>query len=196
MLLLLLLLLPLLLPASVSQAAGRPPSPIHGPNPWPDQVPGFTQALKTYISHMQALGAALLRGIAMGLQLPPDTFAGDFAGPEGSYWVGLMQVTALFVCFAGGGGTHTQVPVLAMVCVFSIRGIVCAAGVIRSRCQTLGNTFHSQAKAIRTMAGRPFGYLYPHTHDVSVSTVLQVTRVIHYPPLAATDQRQAGELYL
>lgn len=36
---------------------------------------------------MQGLGEALLRGIAMGLQLPPDTFLGEFAGQEGSYWV-------------------------------------------------------------------------------------------------------------
>lgn len=72
---------------AVVQAAGRPPSPLHGPNPWPDQLPGFSAALKTYISHMQALGSALLRGIALGLQLPPETFEGELAGREGSYWV-------------------------------------------------------------------------------------------------------------
>jgi len=72
---------------SLPQAAGRPPSPLHGPNPWPDQLPGFSAALKTYISHMQALGSALLRGIALGLQLPPETFEGELAGREGSYWV-------------------------------------------------------------------------------------------------------------
>jgi isopenicillin N synthase-like dioxygenase len=44
-------------------------------------------ALQRYIQHMQGLGAALLHGIAMGLQLPPDTFLGGFAGQEGSYWV-------------------------------------------------------------------------------------------------------------
>lgn len=70
-----------------TQAAGRPPSPIHGLNPWPDQIPGFGDALKTYISCMQGLGAAILHGIAMGLQLQPDTFGGSFAGPGSSYWV-------------------------------------------------------------------------------------------------------------
>jgi hypothetical protein len=36
---------------------------------------------------MQDLGAALLRGIAMGLQLPQDVFLGGFAGKNKSYWV-------------------------------------------------------------------------------------------------------------
>jgi hypothetical protein len=69
------------------QAQGRSSSPLHGLNPWPHQIPGFAAALQRYIQHMQGLGEALLRGIAMGLQLPPDTFLGDFAGQEGSYWV-------------------------------------------------------------------------------------------------------------
>eukprot|EP00878_Enallax_costatus_P011631 GHUV01012140.1.p1 GENE.GHUV01012140.1~~GHUV01012140.1.p1 ORF type:complete len:236 (+),score=55.96 GHUV01012140.1:458-1165(+) len=69
------------------QAAGQPPSVIHGPNNWPYQLPEFTQSLKTYIHHCQQLGEAILRGIAIGLQLPPDYFAGDLAGVDGSYWV-------------------------------------------------------------------------------------------------------------
>jgi isopenicillin N synthase-like dioxygenase len=74
------------------QAQGRSPSPLHGLNPWSNQIPGFAAALQRYIKHMQDLGEALLRGIAMGLQLPPDTFLGDFAGQEGSYWVSIIII--------------------------------------------------------------------------------------------------------
>eukprot|EP00882_Tetradesmus_deserticola_P026694 GHRQ01029474.1.p1 GENE.GHRQ01029474.1~~GHRQ01029474.1.p1 ORF type:complete len:195 (+),score=38.72 GHRQ01029474.1:1619-2203(+) len=73
-------------PAAV-KAAGRPQSAIHGPNLWPDQVPGFSSALRAYINACLLLGNNLLRGIAMGLGLPEGFFAGQLAGPEGSYWV-------------------------------------------------------------------------------------------------------------
>eukprot|EP00882_Tetradesmus_deserticola_P004245 GHRQ01004484.1.p1 GENE.GHRQ01004484.1~~GHRQ01004484.1.p1 ORF type:complete len:303 (+),score=107.64 GHRQ01004484.1:1619-2527(+) len=73
-------------PAAV-KAAGRPQSAIHGPNLWPDQVPGFSSALGAYINACLLLGNNLLRGIAMGLGLPEGFFAGQLAGPEGSYWV-------------------------------------------------------------------------------------------------------------
>lgn len=74
------------------QASGRPFSPLHGQNPWPSQISGFADALKTYIRSMQGLGAAILKGIALGLQLPPDVFAGGFAAPENSYWVRLLVI--------------------------------------------------------------------------------------------------------
>eukprot|EP00879_Flechtneria_rotunda_P017829 GHRR01018688.1.p1 GENE.GHRR01018688.1~~GHRR01018688.1.p1 ORF type:complete len:302 (+),score=55.44 GHRR01018688.1:358-1263(+) len=72
---------------SAIKAAGHPASPIHGPNQWPCQVPGFTPILMDYIHHMQRLGAALLRGIAAGLGLPQQYFGGSLAGHEESYWV-------------------------------------------------------------------------------------------------------------
>lgn len=43
--------------------------------------------LQRYIGSCQQLGTALLRGIALGLGLSPDEFAGSFAGVDGSYWV-------------------------------------------------------------------------------------------------------------
>lgn len=63
------------------------PSVIHGLNNWPNQIPPFTESLKAYIQHCQQLGAALLRGIAIGLQLPQDYFAESLASIDGSYWV-------------------------------------------------------------------------------------------------------------
>lgn len=71
-----------------------------------------TETLQAYISSCLHVGAAVLRGIALGLQLPPDTLTtasgasagggarsgsnssssdsaggGGFASPDNSYWV-------------------------------------------------------------------------------------------------------------
>jgi isopenicillin N synthase-like dioxygenase len=50
-------------------------------------VPAFSAALRAYIAACLTLGDQLLRGIALGLGLPEQFFAGQLAGPEGSYWV-------------------------------------------------------------------------------------------------------------
>ncbi|GAB4818531.1 hypothetical protein N2152v2_005577 [Parachlorella kessleri] len=67
--------------------SGLQPSPIHGSNPWPDQVPEFATALRLYIDGCLSVGAAILRGIALGLQLPEHFFEGPTAGRDGAYWV-------------------------------------------------------------------------------------------------------------
>eukprot|EP00976_Prorocentrum_cordatum_P029733 605542-Prorocentrum_minimum.AAC.1 len=59
--------------------------PLHGPNPWPTQVDGYQEALETYVQECISLGAALLRGIALGLHLDEDFFAGSRAGDP--FWV-------------------------------------------------------------------------------------------------------------
>jgi isopenicillin N synthase-like dioxygenase len=63
------------------------PSPIHGLNPWPQQVPGLATALQSYVKACQQLGSTLLRHIALGLGLPEQYFLGPRAGPDVSYWV-------------------------------------------------------------------------------------------------------------
>jgi isopenicillin N synthase-like dioxygenase len=50
-------------------------------------VPAFSAALRAYIAACLTLGDQLLRGIAIGMGLPEKFFAGQLAGPEGSYWV-------------------------------------------------------------------------------------------------------------
>ncbi len=53
-------------------AAGRP---LHGANLFPASVPELRPAVLGWIDAMAALGAALLRGMAIGLGLPADWFA-------------------------------------------------------------------------------------------------------------------------
>lgn len=59
--------------------------PLHGPNPWPTQIEGYQEALETYVQECISLGADLLRGIALGLQLDEDFFGGSNAGDP--FWV-------------------------------------------------------------------------------------------------------------
>lgn len=72
--------------APACQARGLPASPIHGPNQWPSQLAGFTPLLQRYYASCQTLGSRIMTGIALGLGLPEDFFAGDRAGIKDSYW--------------------------------------------------------------------------------------------------------------
>ena len=53
--------------------------PVHGPNLWPD-VPGFRDTVLAYIEAVTGLGHALMRGIALSLELPVDYFGEPLHG--------------------------------------------------------------------------------------------------------------------
>nr|WP_316638481.1 isopenicillin N synthase family oxygenase [uncultured Roseateles sp.] len=55
----------------------RAGTPVHGPNLWPD-VPGFRDTVLAYIEAVIGLGHALMRGIALSLELPVDYFASRY----------------------------------------------------------------------------------------------------------------------
>ena len=70
-----------------SAGAGPPPRPsaIHGTNRWPASAPALRPAVEDYTRRMAAVGAAIMRGIALGLRLP-ETFFQDRDGPCDPYW--------------------------------------------------------------------------------------------------------------
>jgi len=47
----------------------------HGPNQWPVGLPGFRETMEAYFDVMQALGARMMGGLALSLELPEDHFA-------------------------------------------------------------------------------------------------------------------------
>lgn len=69
-------------------------SALHGSNQWPDSRPEFTAALRSYLARMDALGAAVMRGIALGLGLRESFFAEQGGGDP--YWV--MRVRRRQAC--------------------------------------------------------------------------------------------------
>lgn len=48
--------------------------PLHGPNLFPDSVPGLRDCVLSYLSEMTLVSHAVLDGIARSLDLPPDYF--------------------------------------------------------------------------------------------------------------------------
>ncbi len=48
--------------------------PLHGPNQWPADLPGFQQTTEEYFAAMRSLAEALMRGFALALGLAPDFF--------------------------------------------------------------------------------------------------------------------------
>jgi isopenicillin N synthase-like dioxygenase len=70
-----------------AEAKTLSPSPIHGLNPWPPGAPALQAALRRYVSACLVLGKALMRGIALGLELPEETFFEQPGTAENPYWV-------------------------------------------------------------------------------------------------------------
>ena len=48
--------------------------PLHGPNQWPEDLPGFRETLEAYYAAMRQLARQLLRAFALGLDIPEDFF--------------------------------------------------------------------------------------------------------------------------
>lgn len=59
-------------PDDADVRAGRP---LHGPNQWPEGLPGWRPAMQAYYDRMVGLGREVLAAFALALDLPRDFFA-------------------------------------------------------------------------------------------------------------------------
>lgn len=56
-------------------------TPLHGPNQWPENLPGWREHMETYYRAMQDLGAKILSAFALALDMPEDFFADKIRKP-------------------------------------------------------------------------------------------------------------------
>jgi isopenicillin N synthase-like dioxygenase len=59
----------------------RAGTPLHGPNQWPDNLPGWREHMEAYYGLMQDLGARILAAFALALDMPEDFFADKIMKP-------------------------------------------------------------------------------------------------------------------
>ena len=55
--------------------------PLRGPNPWPEDVPGFREAFTGYFEEIAKCGQTLLSAVAVSLGIAPDFFVGLYDKP-------------------------------------------------------------------------------------------------------------------
>jgi isopenicillin N synthase-like dioxygenase len=67
-----------------SQGHGIRDSALHGRNQWPAQRPELKSAVMAHVKAMEGLGAAVMRGVALGLGLPATFFTDQDRGAP--YW--------------------------------------------------------------------------------------------------------------
>jgi isopenicillin N synthase-like dioxygenase len=56
-------------------------TPLHGPNQWPQNLPGWRETVQKYYDAMEALGREMLHAFALALKLPEDYFDGWLTAP-------------------------------------------------------------------------------------------------------------------
>ena len=93
--------------------------PLCAPNPWPRGPSGVSEAARAWVAASLSLGAALMRGVALGLRLPEGFFDDPAAAGE-PYWVlRLLHYPPLSASDSQAGsvscGEHTDYGLLTLV---------------------------------------------------------------------------------
>jgi len=105
--------------------------PLHGPNQWPREelVPGYRATAEAYLAAMMALGARMLRVLALSLGLPPAHFERHFTSPM-VFLRPLHYDATRSDPDAGvfGAGAHTDYGLLTFLATDEVPGLQIHAG--------------------------------------------------------------------
>lgn len=93
-----------------------PEEPDYAINQWPEGLPGFREAIETYYRSADAVGARLIRLVALSLDLPADYFAQAFTPPKTSLRCLCYPPQPEDAEFNQmGAGAHTDIGVLTIL---------------------------------------------------------------------------------
>jgi isopenicillin N synthase-like dioxygenase len=88
--------------------------PMHGPNLFPSNIPGFRETVLEYMDAMTELGHALMRGIAMSLGLDESYFAERYTG-DPLILFRIFNYPAQPAATGWGVGEHTDYGLLTIL---------------------------------------------------------------------------------
>ncbi|MFQ5957986.1 MAG: isopenicillin N synthase family dioxygenase [Alphaproteobacteria bacterium] len=105
-------------------ADARAGKPLHGPNQWPADLPGFRETLNAYYEALCDLGRTLCRAFALALDLPEDFFDAKVDRPLAQLRLlhyppqtGAVSETEI------GAGAHTDYGCVAMLYQDAVGGL-------------------------------------------------------------------------
>jgi isopenicillin N synthase-like dioxygenase len=97
--------------------------PLRGLNQWPDELPGFREAMLDYMTAMEALGRRMLPLFAAALDLPPDYFSAFFGEPSMTLRISHYPPQASFDGEEFGTGPHTDAGFMTFLAQADVRGL-------------------------------------------------------------------------
>lgn len=106
-----------------SDANGEPDHPLRGPNQWPASAPHMQSSATEFFVHAHQVAHQLMRGFALGLDLPEDFFLRTCTRPisRASYVYYPPQNAEAPEQF--GVGPHTDFGVLTVLCQDDVGGL-------------------------------------------------------------------------
>ncbi len=99
-------------------------TPLHGPNQWPDGLPGWKAVMQGYYDALVKLGREIMHAFALALELPEDHFDRWLTGPMATlgplhYPPQQGRITAQRI----GAGAHTDFGCLTILAQDSVGGL-------------------------------------------------------------------------
>lgn len=115
----------LLVTSALGRRDGRADTPMPGENRWPDEVPGFREAVEACHRALEDAGRATLRGLSQSLGLAPGELGDAFDPPGGSCLWLLHYPATPWVGGRPGQGTsaHTDLHPLAIIVQDEVGGL-------------------------------------------------------------------------